>query len=279
MRRLLFIAIPVALFSVSCKTTHKIQSDNQAKVVTPTLKKQNILSLVAKLKANKYDYKWINAHFSFDMDVDSANTSFSGTIRMRKDSVIWMSIAPLLGIEFARVMLTQDTAMQMDRVHDTYFKGDYDYINSRLGDDIDFELVQSVMIGSNVEFYNDTDKMKSYFDGNQYIISTIRKRKLKKVLFKNRTFHSKSDAQFIWLDPNDYHITRVRLEDFVNHRTFDAYYSDFQKVDSVMFPFHIRYEIAAEKKIKIDLQYKKVSFRSQEEVPFTIPKKYERVQY
>lgn len=278
MRKFLAITIPL-LLTVACKTTHNTTASQQNKTPAPSLKKENIYSLVSKLKANKYDYKWITAHFSFDMDEDSSHTSFSGTIRMRKDSVIWMSIAPLLGIEAARVMLTQDSAMTMDRLHDTYFKGDYDYINSRLADDIDFELIQSVMVGSNVEFYNDTAKMKSYFDGSQYLISTIRRRKLKRILYHNSNYRSKSDAQFIWLDPQDYHITHVRLEDFVNHRTFDAYYSDFQKVDSVMFPFHIRYEIVAEKKIRIDLQYKKVAFKLQEETPFTIPKKYERVQY
>src|SRR5581483_9006807 len=109
--------------------------------------------------------------------------------------------------------------------------------------------------------------------------STIRKRKLKKVLYKNRVFHSKDDGQFIFLDPNDFHITHLQVKDFINNRTFDTYYSDFQKVDSVMFPFHIQFEIKAKKHIKIDLQYKKVSFKTQDEVPFIIPKKYARVQY
>jgi hypothetical protein len=178
-------------------------------------------------------------------------------------------------------MVTQDSAMYMDRLNDTYFKGDYNYINSKLNtaDDLDLDLLQSMMIGNCMEFYSDTAKMKSYFDGKQYIISTIRKRNLRRVLYRNRPYHSKEDEQFIFLDPVDFHITHVRLEDFVNHRTFDAYYSDFQKVDSVMFPFHIQYQIVAQKNIKIDLQYKKVSFKQEESVPFIIPKKYQRVQY
>jgi hypothetical protein len=276
----LFIAASVFV-AVSCKSLYNIPAGNQPKTPVPSLKKVNIYTLISKIKTSQFDYKWISAHFSMDMDVDSSHDSFGGTVRIRKDSVIWMSISSLLGIgEAARIMLTQDSAMEMNRLKDNYFKDDYDYINNRLHEDVDFELIQSVMMGSSMEFYKDTDKMKSYDDGKQYIISTIRKRKLKKVLFKNRRpFRIKNDAQFIFLDPVDFHITRVRVEDFVNHRTFDAYYSDFRKVDSISFPFHIQYVISAERNIKIDLQYKKVVFKTIEDVPFVIPKKYERFQY
>jgi hypothetical protein len=283
MRKIIVVAT-LLFFTISCKTTHNIQADNssQPKNKVPTLKSEKTSVLVSKIKANQFNYKWITAHFSIDVDKDSLNQSFSGDLRMKKDSVIWMSVRAVLGtIEAARIMVTEDSAMIMNRIDDNYFLGDYNYINTRLntGDDVDFDLLHSVMTGSSMEFYSDTSKMNSYFDGKQYIISTIRKRNLRRVLYKNRPYHSKENAQFIFLDPNDFHITHVRLEDFVNHRTFDAYYSDFQKVDSVMFPFHIQYQIAAQKNIKIDLQYKKVSFKQEETVPFIVPKKYQRVQY
>lgn len=281
MRRLVILTIPL-LFTMACKTTQKVQQAPVLKnpVSVPSLKKEDIHTLAAKIRENTLKYKWISAHFSIDMSQDSSTTSFSGDIRLCKDSVIWMSIRAIMGtLEAARVMLTEDSALFINRIKDTYFKGDYEYIDNILDEDLDFDMVQSVMIGGCMEFYNDTSKMKSYFDGKEYIISTIRKRKLKKILFKNRLFHSKDDAQFIFLDSSDFHITHLRVEDFVNNRTFDAYYSDFQKVDSIMFPMHIQYVINAEKAIKIDLKYKKVILKQHEEVPFIIPKKYERIQY
>jgi hypothetical protein len=278
MKKLLLISLALMLFGIACKTTSKVQQGEQTKATVPSLKKENVRTLAAKIKSNELNYKWISAHTSVDMDIDSEHYSFSGNLRMRKDSLIWMSISKL-GIKVAQIMLTEDSAMRIDYIHDVYSKGDYSFINSKLDNDVDFEMVQSVMAGSSMEFYNDTSKMKSYFDGKQYIISTIRKRHLKRVLYRNKPFHSKDDGQFIFLDPVDFHITHVRVEDFVNHRTFDAFYSDYQKVDSVMFPCHIQYTIKAEKLIKVDMQYKKVAFKTTEETPFTIPKKYDRVQY
>ena len=275
MKKLVFLILPL-LLGASCKTVRNTQQNSQGKSSVPSLKKENVRSLAAKLKNNEFNFKWISARVAVEMDADSVHESFSGNIRIRKDSVIWMSITKL-GFKGLQVLLTDDSAMEINYREDNYFKGDYDDIDSRIHNDVDFDMMQSVLIGSSMEFYSDTSKMKSYFDGTQYIISTIRKRKLKKVLYKNRLFHSKDDAQFIFLDPQDFHITHLQIKDFVNNRSFDAFYSDFQKVDSVMFPFHILYQIKAEKTIKIDLQYKKVMFKSQEEVPFVIPKKYDRI--
>jgi hypothetical protein len=276
--RIWWLIIP-AVFVFSCKPARKIQTSETTFYNASGLKNENAGMLLYKLKQRKFDYKWISAHFSVDIQVDSSNTSFSGTVRIRKDSIIWMTISPLLGIEVARVLLNKDTAMFIDKIHDRYFQGNYDYIDSLLDDDIDYELVQSVMVGSNIDFYNDTTKLKGYYDGQQYLLSTVARRQIRKILFHNRTIHTKNDVQFIWFDKKDYHINRIRVEDFVNHRTLDAFYGDFQQVDSVMFPTHIQYVISAEKTIKIDLQYKKVYFKTHEDTPFTILPKYERIEY
>jgi hypothetical protein len=277
MRKLLLLNIFLLLLVVACKTPSKILA-GATKQPVPTLKKENIRTLAAQIKANELVYKWLSARISVDLTIDSSSDSFTANLRMRKDSVIWISVSKL-GIKGAQLMLTQDSAMVINYRAGTYAKEDFDSINARLNNDIDYEMLQSVLEGSCMEFYSDTAKMKSYFDGKQYIISTIRKRKLKRVLYRNKTVHSKDDAQFIFLDPTTFHITHVRIEDFVNHRTFDAEYSDFQKVDSLMFPYHIQYKITAEKIIKVDMQYKNVEFKPQEEVPFNIPKKYGRVHY
>jgi len=264
---------------VSCKTNHNIQVSGDHTALSTTLKKENTSQLLSKLKSRKLNFHWLSAHFTMDMQVDSTETSFGGVVRMKKDSIVWMSISKI-GIEGVRALLNLDTAMFMDRINDRYFKGNYDYIDSLLETDIDFELIQAVMMGTSIDFYNDTAKLRGFYDGkSQYVLSTIRKRNIKRAVFRNRHIRSKEDAQIIWFDTKDYHINRIRVEDFANHRTFDAYYDDFQAVDSVMFPMHIQYVIAAGKTIKIDLKYKKLNFQLKEETPFAIPAKYARIQY
>jgi hypothetical protein len=280
MRRLLFLVVTGTLFFTSCLTVKKIQTPNPPP--TTSLKKENAYSLMTKLKANNLNYHWISAHFSMDIDNDSSQESFSGVIRMRKDSVIWMTVSVALGaISAVHAKLDGDSIAIINHIDKYYLKGTYEYLETLLKEDIDFDMIQSVMVGNSLEFYNDTSKMKAYFDGRDYVLSTVRKRKYKRMMYRNKPLHTKNDAQVIWLDANDFHIKKVRLEDFVTQHTFEATYEDFEQRDSgSRFPMHIHYEINTGKKIiKIDLKYKKVNFTNQEKIPFIIPKSYEQRQY
>lgn len=235
--------------------------------------------MLSKLKARQINYRWLNAHYSIDVETDSINKSFSGIMRICKDSLVWLQISTILGIEAARVLLTHDSIKFMDRIHETYFKSDYSYLDSALDDAFDLDMMRSVLIGSSVEFYEDTSKIKTYYDGDNYILSTIRKRMIKKMLIKNKNIHSRNDVQLIWLNPLTYRIERIRVEDFVNKRTFEARYSDFSKVEADSIPFHILYTIVTEKsRLKVELKYSKVHFKETGEAPFFIPASYARLQ-
>jgi hypothetical protein len=276
----LLLAISVALFFTACYTVKTIHTPNPPP--TTSLKKENAYSLMTKLRANNLNYHWISAHFSADIDKDSSQQSFSGVVRMRKDSVIWMTITAILGaVTVAHAKLDGDSVAIINNLQENYLKGTYDYLDTLLREDIDFDLIQSVLVGNSMEFYNDTAKMKAYFDGRDYVLSTVRKRKYKRLMYRNKPLHSRNDAQVIWLDDSDFHIKKIRLEDFVTKHTFEASYDDFEKRDSgSRFPMHIHYEINTGKKIiKIDLKYKKVNFTNYESIPFTIPKKYEQIHY
>jgi len=280
MKRLLFLIIPFVLGLGSCLTVKQIQTSNPPP--TTSLKKENAYSLMSKLKQNNLNYKWISAHFNVDYDNDTSHESFSGVVRIRKDSVIWMTVSLLMGTYTAlHAKLDGDSVMYIDHHDELYFKGTYDYLDTLLKEDVDFELIQSVMMGNSLEFYHDTTNMKAYYDGRDYILSTVRKRRFKRLMYRNRPLHSRSEAQLIWLDATDFHIKKIRLEDFITHHTFEASYDNFQKEDSVSnFPMHIHYAINTGKKIiTIDLKYKKVNFTNSESIPFLIPKKYEQIHY
>ena len=281
MRRLLFLSIGLGLIFTSCFTTKKIPTPNPPP--TTSIKKENAYSLMSKMKGNNLNYRWISAHFSCDIDNDTSHDSFSGVVRLRKDSIIWMTVSYALGTYTAvHAKMDGDSVMFIDHYHDQYFKGTYDYLDTLLNEDVDFDLFQSVMVGNSLEFYNDTAKMKAYYDGKagDYVLSTVRKRRYRR-LMRNKPLHTKNDAQLIWLDAFDFHIKKVKLEDFVTNHTFEATYDDFEKRDSGnTFPMHIHYEIYTGKKIiKIDLKYKKVNFTDYESIPFKIPKDCVQIHY
>ena len=89
-----------------------------------------------------------------------------------------MSITDALvgAIEGARVILTCDSVKFMDRIHKEYFVGGYDTLRKMLNiDDLDFEMLQSLLVGNSVEFYEEEEKLKPGMDRNdcKYLLASL----------------------------------------------------------------------------------------------------------
>ena len=220
----LFVSLFFLLSFLACKTTKKIPVANPADTRADYKSPKVLASL---LRQSEFNFSTLSAKFSCDAVIDSNKNSFNVAMRIKKDSAIWMSISPALGIEVARALITKDSVKFIDRIHTTYFAGDFNYISKMLHTELDYEIIQSLLIGNSVEFYDDDERLRSgaVRDSNQYTLSTIRKRKLKKVLEGNK--ETKEPLQSIWMENGTYKIRRILFHDFNTNREFDAFFDKF----------------------------------------------------
>src|ERR1051325_619331 len=90
---------------ISCRTQKKIVS-------TPLplkLKGQNVIELFDSVAAHQFNFTWLTAKAEVEYAGNQSDPeTFDINLRMKKDSAIWLSITPLLGIEVARVLITRD---------------------------------------------------------------------------------------------------------------------------------------------------------------------------
>ena len=70
--------------------------------------------------AHVADYQWMTAKMSGVLGMGSEEFSFTGNLRMRRDSTIWMSISAFMGMESIRTLITQDSVMLVNRMNQTY---------------------------------------------------------------------------------------------------------------------------------------------------------------
>ena len=278
-----FLFVVLLFVSVGCRTTKKtliVNPESEKPIVEEVKVKFDFKSakvLADKMEENKFKYKLLTSKFSAETNIEGKSNGFNVSIRAKSDSVLWMSFS-LLGIEGARVLATPDTIKFIDRVNHKYLICDYQYISQMLSADVDFEMLQSILVGNNVAFYSEEEKIKSFREDNQYVLSTVRKRKLKKVI--NKAIEGepvKELVQRTYLENESYKISRNLINDFSTNRTFDAKYSNFQKVDNFLFPFSQHFEINSGKKILIDINYNKVEPETELTFPFNIPAKYESI--
>ncbi len=275
--RQLFFASLFFLFALtSCKNQKKITFNNKKCI----LDFKNSKTLTANLKTNEFHFNRLNAKLNVEASVDSTENSFSVSLRIKRDSIIWMSISKL-GIEGVRLLITKDSVKFITHVpgqNSKYFKGDYAYISKLLNSELDFEMLQSLLIGNSVAFYDDDEKIKPGVDNCQYTLGTIRKYKLRKVIGKGKEL--KAPVQSIYMVPETFKIARILFYEFNPDRNFSACFGGFKKIDSAqLFPTQMKYFIKAQKNIIIDLQYTKTVLNEEQTFPFKIPDNYEQIIY
>jgi hypothetical protein len=100
----------------SCRSTKKIQTAIAKKdtvvALPPDAKKNDsslkIMSALQGLKGNQINYTTFSAKVNVDYKSgDGKNYDVNASIRMYKDSAIWLSANAILGIEAMRVLITR----------------------------------------------------------------------------------------------------------------------------------------------------------------------------
>jgi hypothetical protein len=281
MNKALFLAMQFFLscliFVTACRAPKKLQNIRN-EVFRPG-DCRNTQSLLDSMKSHQFHFESLSSKLDCEAKGDSMKGSFEVTLRLRKDSAIWMNVTALGGmLKVARIFITQDSVFVVNYMKNQFFKGDFSYINKMLQSDFDFDMVQSILIGNSVTFYEENEKLHSYSEDGKCVLSTIRKRKLKKLVNRNRDLTKADSAQTIWIDPPTQKIARILFNDFNTKRSFDASYGDFNPASNgQMIANTAHFLIRAEKTLMLQMAYKKINLNRTLEFPFTIPTGYDQI--
>lgn len=277
-KTLLLITCLALLGFASCKKKKKQDQTNTTETqgnckVTFRLPKP----LVSDMHKNEFQFDWFSGRMECEASDDSSSVTFDVTVRMRKDSVIWMNVLGPLNIKVARLLITRDSVKLIQYQDGTLnaepkcFQGDFALLSHLLQTEVDYEMLQSLLIGNSVSFYEEDEKLKASVNTTEcnYTLSTIRKRKLRKALEAQTA--PPEPFQTISLDPFTFKILNILFIDAQN-RTFTAKYDKFEKQDSLLLPMHaVFYAKGLQKTAKVDVKYNRVTLNQRQDFPFTFP--------
>lgn len=233
----------------------------------------NVDSLYDKIKEADLRINTFSAKVNAETDINNQGNSFTANLRVKVDSAIWMSISPALGIEVARVFITRDSLKFTNRINGTYFKGDYRYLNSLLQIELNFNMIQSILLG-NIYLHYSKDKYNCDKDNLNLILSSLKKRQIKREedinipqVLTQELFYSKEQQK----------ISSMNLQDYRPQRRFAVNYDAFVEIESQKLPTSIIVKANAEKSVMIKLEYSKINFNKELNLPFSIPPSYEPI--
>jgi hypothetical protein len=129
-------------------------------------------------------WEWISMKVDAEVSGPERKDSFKATVRMAKDSVIWMSLTPALGVEVVRVMLTQDSVHMFSKIpgNKFAFTGSYESISEWVGTPMSFGNVQDLLTGRPMGLNPDEDKFLSRVDEQQYALIGKYKRPVRRLV-------------------------------------------------------------------------------------------------
>src|SRR5689334_18732406 len=92
--------------SAGCKTREKASTVGNEQVNTEDKSAPDLQQLISD---HSFKTRTLSAKASVQAIIGDQENSFNINLRLYTDSVIWISISPLLGIEVARVLVTRDS--------------------------------------------------------------------------------------------------------------------------------------------------------------------------
>ena len=131
MKWIFFISIILIYFFTSCRSTKKIQTAIAKKdtvAIVPVItdnghddSAQFIKTTYNRLQNQKINFTTFSAKIEVDyQDAEGKKYNVNAHLRMYKDSVMWVSITAILGIEGLRAYITKDSVMMLDKQNKIY---------------------------------------------------------------------------------------------------------------------------------------------------------------
>jgi hypothetical protein len=269
MIRNIFIILSAAILFTSCRATKKIQSAISKKdtvtVIAPPLDTGHADSIAlikeyyTSLKSQRVSF----TTFSGKLDVDYEETggkklNLNAELRMYKDSVIWVRITAILGIEGLRAYITKDSVKILNRQDKVYIARSVAYLREIAALPLDLSTLQELLVGNPVFITSDISSY-SKSPGNVSLHGANN-------LFKT----------LITLGEMDKQLYSAKLDDLDDTRNRTSYltWSDYENKKGFPFAQKRSITVAEKKTLEIKLNYKQYEFNETLSFPFSVPKNY-----
>lgn len=270
MMKLLIILVTGAVLVSSCRSTRKIQTAIGAKKDTvETVRAVNpkedsiryIRETYRQLLANNIEFETFSAKINTDYQGgDGKKYDVNLFVRMKKDSLIWVSVNGALGIEGMRVLINRDSVFILNKLDKEYQVRSISYLQEVAALPLNLHTVQQLIIGNPV-----------FLDSN--IISYSTNGSEVSLLNEGQWFR-----HLISMNNNDHVVLHSKLDDVNELRSRACFltYSDYETDKGVKFSKNRSISVTEKTRLDVKLNFKQYAFNELLSYPFSVPKNYKR---
>ena len=254
-RTAVFIALIIGIFC-SCHTAHIVQTTPLPIDNAVGMAHDSVTILFLKAKKRFFDYNTFSckAKISYS-DQQNGVVNLNATIRMKKDSVIWISVSPGIGIEVARILITADSIRIIDRINHKYISRGVAYLGQFISYPVDLREMQNIITGTPIG-YSDASLTASKGDSsvmfvsadsdwNSNIVVNSKDFLIHQFLMQNKRKNKKLEVEFYnynYDNASPFSLDRYMQINNPDPITISVDYSHIKINDAIRFPFNYKHE-------------------------------------
>ena len=249
-KNLRFLLLSLSLLAMACSK----------KIVAPAV---TLAPPKPALEIEEIDFEYFHGKARMILREANKEREVKANIRVRKDSVIWMSFS-VIGVQGGKALVNKDSITIVSNVDKEYYVFEYAELSKRYNFTINYDVIQAAMLGNLVMDRKEEDAVEqetSFFllkqmagtiDVVNYINGASRK------------------------------IEKVELKEGNSNNSLVIKYSNFQPVENKLFPYNGTIDLFYKTmsgllNTTVIFEYNKAEVGTRElNFPFNIPKKYVR---
>lgn len=213
-------------------------------------------ALAEEVLNNPFDFKELAISGKADIRTPDLNIGASYRIHIQKDQQILIKVSKF--IEVLKILITTDSIFVQDNLNKAYYACDYSLAKEYLGVEANFQMVQALLLGDYYPIPSDM-KLNSPPASNPLKLS-------------GTLDSSKVDY---YLDRSLKKLVRISISNPNIEGQSDAYYEEFEKINSQDFPMTFRLVVPAPLDGSVEFNHKRAQVNpSNLSFAFNIPSGY-----
>lgn len=255
------LLLGIALLIFGCKAKKKLIPVTQPVAVavdSSAVKTDNSKAeKIKSIQSQQINFNTFSGKARTHLEIDAKGYDVTLNIRIQKNKQIWVSITAIAGIEVARAVITPDSIKIINKLQSIYLKKPFSYVYQYTGRQINYKMVESIVIGNAVpEFITPEAVMVS--NGTNTVFSGM---------LNDLSYQTTFGANL--------KVAALKLSNQKASQKLDANNSSFIQADDRILPSVIGINsVSGQNSIKADLHYIKTEFDQPLDTPFNEPKGY-----
>jgi len=260
----------IPFLGLACKSK-KVLLENNNKISTVLV--PNYFKELDSLNDNSLKFNTLLIKFSATMISGKNELSTTGTVKILNDSIILISVTPVLGIELMKIRITETELIVLNRVNKTYYLEGMDNLHNLLGIDLNYNQIQSIFLNKLCTFPDSLNFKKDYaytkINRNDSTFSKFSRRG--NLENKQNYIHN------VQIDLNTKTYSNFNFEITESMKNLEVIYRKFETLNSVLFPMIVQINLQNKNTItKFNVDMNKIEVNKELNFAFSIPSKYSK---